>query len=102
MAQKPSQTSSECQDCIRNAKRIKSLERKVAKMSRPPDERQSKQIYFNEKDVAKRLGLSVKTLQNWRTKGIGPRWIKIGRSVRYRLRDIIAFQKSLTGGGGSF
>ena len=36
-------------------------------------------------DVAVMLGISTKTLENWRWRKIGPRFIKIGRLAKYRL-----------------
>ena len=37
--------------------------------------------------AAKYLGdLKENTLEGWRTKGVGPRYIKIGRLVRYRAK----------------
>ena len=39
---------------------------------------------LDEKRLAKTLGLSVKTLQQWRWRGIGPPYLKLGGwSVRY-------------------
>jgi excisionase family DNA binding protein len=38
--------------------------------------------------VANILKVSAPTLQRWRTEGNGPRWIQVGRSVRYRPADI--------------
>lgn len=35
-------------------------------------------------EVAQRLGMSPGTLTNWRSVGIGPAYIKMGRNVRYR------------------
>lgn len=52
------------------------------------------QKYRDEKWVAIRLGFSIKTLQNWRTNGQGPEFYKIGRLVRYRLRDVYKFEKA--------
>jgi hypothetical protein len=40
------------------------------------------------------LGVSPRTLQAWRVRGGGPRFCKIGRSVRYRRRDLVAFQEA--------
>jgi predicted DNA-binding transcriptional regulator AlpA len=34
------------------------------------------------------LGLSVRTLENWRYQGRGPKWIHMKRTVRYDLRDL--------------
>lgn len=91
----------DCPQCLRREKRIKLLKRektalksKIARLKAP--------TVFNEKEVAARLGLSVKTLQNWRIAEKGPRYHKIGRSVRYRLGDIIAYEESLTTGAGNF
>jgi len=34
------------------------------------------------------LGLAVSTLNKWRCYGDGPTFIKMGRSVRYRISDL--------------
>ena len=41
--------------------------------------------------LAEYLELSEQTLANWRSRGRGPVWVKIGGQVRYRDRDIEAF-----------
>jgi predicted DNA-binding transcriptional regulator AlpA len=46
---------------------------------------------FNEKQAAKYMNMSVKTLQAWRFHCKGPRFMKLGRSVRYRQKDLDAF-----------
>lgn len=51
---------------------------------------------FNENWAAEFLGVSVRTLQAWRVRGEGPRFVKVGRAVRYRRRELVAFQKSRT------
>ena len=38
--------------------------------------------------AASYLGCSPATLEKWRVKGGGPRFIKMGRLVRYRLHDL--------------
>ena len=44
---------------------------------------------ISERDAAIFLHHSVKTLQGWRCKGVGPRYVRIsGRSIRYRRRDL--------------
>ncbi len=35
------------------------------------------------------LNLSVRTLQAWRLRGGGPHYVKCGRAVRYRRRDLV-------------
>lgn len=44
--------------------------------------------------VAARLGVKPPTLESWRYKGEGPKWIQVGRLVRYRTADIDAWVES--------
>jgi len=39
-------------------------------------------------DAAEHLGLSASTLNKWRVEGKGPRFVKLGRAVVYRLSDL--------------
>ena len=39
-------------------------------------------------DVAKELGIPTSTLANWRYQGLGPRYLRIGRHVRYHPADV--------------
>ncbi len=39
-------------------------------------------------DLAELLGVPVATLANWRCAGKGPPFLKVGRYVRYRPRDV--------------
>ena len=41
--------------------------------------------------AAARIGLSAKTLTNKRVAGDGPPFVKMGRSVRYRVADLDAW-----------
>ncbi|WP_246661613.1 helix-turn-helix domain-containing protein [Tardiphaga sp. vice304] len=41
-----------------------------------------------EATAAKRLKVSPRTLQNWRIKGVGPSYIRAGRMIRYRSKDL--------------
>ena len=55
---------------------------------------QHNEDYFNEllreEDAAEFLGVSVRTLQGWRFKGGGPKFIKMShRAIRYRRKDLI-------------
>ena len=47
----------------------------------------------NEKQAAEWLGLSVRWLQESRVTGEGPPFLKIGRSVRYRIEDLDAWSR---------
>ena len=46
---------------------------------------------INEREAANLLRLSVKCLQGWRVRSGGPRFVKLGRSVRYAMADLEAF-----------
>jgi hypothetical protein len=47
--------------------------------------------FVKEQRAAEILSLSVKTLRSWRLRGDGPRYAKMGRSVRYAISDLEAF-----------
>jgi excisionase family DNA binding protein len=44
-------------------------------------------------EVAMRLGVSRFTLRAWRLKGRGPKFLKMGRAVRYRLEDVDEYER---------
>ena len=43
---------------------------------------------LSTKEVAEAFRINAQRLRNLRWKGCGPRGVKIGRSVRFRLRDV--------------
>lgn len=45
------------------------------------------------KEAAERLRLNINTLANWRVRGDGPRFIKMGRKVLYPLAEVEAFEQ---------
>jgi len=50
---------------------------------------------LTDDDAAALLRLSPSTLEGWRRRGEGPRFLKLGhRSVRYRLRDLVAWAEA--------
>lgn len=51
---------------------------------------------LNEVEASDLLRISVRTLQSWRCKGIGPRFIRVGRSIRYRRGDLLDWTQSNT------
>ena len=53
---------------------------------------------LDEARLAARLGVSRSTLQSWRYSRRGPRYIKIGRLIRYRNADVDAFLAANTRG----
>jgi hypothetical protein len=48
-------------------------------------------VLLNEQQAAQRLNVAVKTLQKWRVVGGGPRFVKLGRCVRYSASDLEDF-----------
>ncbi len=53
--------------------------------------RPTKDHLYNEGEAADLLRRSTRTLQYWRHVGGGPRYLKAGRRVLYRGRDLEAF-----------
>jgi hypothetical protein len=49
---------------------------------------------LTERDLSRRHGCSVKKLQADRLKGVGIAYVKLGRLVRYRLCDILAYEEA--------
>ncbi|MBU9223731.1 MULTISPECIES: helix-turn-helix domain-containing protein [Burkholderiales] len=58
-----------------------------------PDEPPIKYPVLNETQLCSRWNLSPKTLQRWRSEGIGPPAWHINRSVRYLLMEVEAFER---------
>jgi hypothetical protein len=50
--------------------------------------------YKTELETAEELGLGVRTLRKWRTQGIGPSFLKIGRVPYYTDKTVAAWLKS--------
>jgi phage terminase Nu1 subunit (DNA packaging protein) len=50
--------------------------------------------YIDEKEVARITGRALSTLRNERFNRRGIPYAKVGRSIRYRLDDVIQFMES--------
>jgi hypothetical protein len=48
--------------------------------------------HLTQHQLAKRWGMSPRTLERWRWIGTGPMFLKIGGRVAYRLADIEAWE----------
>ena len=57
--------------------------------SMPADE-----TIVTSKAVAAHLQVGVQTLAKWRSEGRGPRYLRMGRAIRYRMSDIDEFIKN--------
>ena len=51
--------------------------------------------HLNQVLLARRWNLSPRTLERWRWLNQGPRYLKIGGRVVYRLEDVEAFENEV-------
>lgn len=49
--------------------------------------------HLSTEQLAARWDVTVDTIERWRSEGIGPRYIKVTRAIRYRLSDVEAFEE---------
>jgi predicted DNA-binding transcriptional regulator AlpA len=45
-------------------------------------------------ELAERESVAVRTVYGWNQTGTGPRYLRIGHLCRYRLADVIAWEKT--------
>jgi predicted DNA-binding transcriptional regulator AlpA len=50
--------------------------------------------FLTVKDLKARYGVPVQTIYDWNAKGVGPKYMKLGIHCRYRLADVLAWEKS--------
>lgn len=50
--------------------------------------------HLSPRELAEREGVPLETVYLWNRKRTGPRYMKIGHHVRYRLADVIAWEES--------
>ncbi|ADJ47656.1 hypothetical protein AMES_5831 [Amycolatopsis mediterranei S699] len=48
-------------------------------------------------DLSTFLGIPVKTLRDWRFKGYGPQWLRLGKHVRYDPETVRRWLDTLNG-----
>jgi predicted DNA-binding transcriptional regulator AlpA len=49
------------------------------------------QPLLNQRQASEMLALSERTLERMRVTGLGPKHVRLGRSIRYRLADLEAW-----------
>jgi hypothetical protein len=54
-------------------------------------EKMAKATPMTTKEAAIQLGVKPSTLEVWRVYGKGPKYLKLGRLVKYRLADLESF-----------
>jgi transcriptional regulator GlxA family with amidase domain len=52
------------------------------------------ETYLDQHQLADRWGMSPRSLERWRWQRVGPVFLKIGAKVRYRERDIAAYEQA--------
>ena len=51
-------------------------------------------VFLTTAEVAERWGMSPRTLEGWRDKGIGPTWRRLGtQTIRYHIDDVVRFEE---------
>jgi hypothetical protein len=50
--------------------------------------------HLDQNDLAKRWHISPRTLEQWRWRGRGPRFLKIGGRVIYQLSEIESYESA--------
>ena len=60
----------------------------------------NEKISFTETEVSELTGLKIKTLQRWRFLNQGPRFVRLGRCVRYPAAALHQWVNDQSGGGG--
>jgi predicted site-specific integrase-resolvase len=50
--------------------------------------------HLTRTELARRWQLSGRTLDRWRAGGTGPAWLQLNGRIRYRLRDVHAFERA--------
>ena len=50
--------------------------------------------HLNQRQLADRWDVSQATLERWRTEGVGPKYLKLGGRVLYRLVDIEEYESA--------
>lgn len=56
---------------------------------------------LTEDEAADAVRISVRTLQAWRLKTVGPPFVRVGRTIRYRRGDIKAWIRLNTCGASN-
>ena len=51
-------------------------------------------VHLDSIQLARRLNISIKSLSRMRQNGTGPRFLRIGAKVVYRLSDVLEYEQS--------
>lgn len=54
----------------------------------------SRDKHLSVEELADRVGVPKATVYDWNYRRVGPRYIRIGRYARFRLADVVAWEKA--------
>jgi predicted DNA-binding transcriptional regulator AlpA len=57
--------------------------------------------WLSPEEIAERYGVPLATIYGWRTKGYGPKGVKIGRHVRYPAVEVARWEQELLEAGSA-
>jgi excisionase family DNA binding protein len=50
--------------------------------------------HLTPEELAERQNVPLGTIYVWNSKGVGPKYLRVGRHVRYRLADVVEWERS--------
>jgi hypothetical protein len=59
-----------------------------------------KDILLSERELGQRWGLQPRSLSSQRLRGEGCPYVRIGRNIRYRMSDVLAYELAVAPAGG--
>ena len=64
---------------------------KSSKSSNSSNEGDAVRVFLDSQQLAELLGVPKSTIDFWRASGTGPTFIRLGKHVRYRESDVLAW-----------
>ena len=52
--------------------------------------------FITTKELSRRWKINPNTIEHWRARGFGPKFVKIGRKILYSINAVIAFENDNT------
>lgn len=52
------------------------------------------ETFLSPRELAARYGIPLQTIYRWRMEGKGPRGLTIGKHVRFRMSDVLAWEET--------
>ena len=50
--------------------------------------------HMTQAELADRWRVTTRTLERWRVGGKGPAWLQLNGSIRFRVEDVLAFERA--------